>query len=122
MITQEQAFGLCLGKKVLTKDNTIEELIAVTMDGVYATTWNEETLYQSRWYLPLDHCKLILRPFEDMTEEEKFQAYNETNAGFEEANNIQDFIPAFEYLISIGIDVFNLKDRGWAIYEQEEKK
>ena len=122
MITQEQAFGMYLSKKVLTKDNTIEELIAVTMDGGRATTWNEETLYESRWHLPFNHCKLILRPFEDMTEEEKFQAYNETNAGFEEANNIKDFIPAFEYLISIGVDVFNLKDRGWAIYEQEGGK
>ena len=26
-----------------------------------------------------------------------------------------------EYLVSIGIDVFNLKERGWAVYESDLK-
>lgn len=116
MITQEQAFGMYLGKKVLTKDNTIEELIAVNLDGSYAKTYNDKTMHQSNWYFPLNHCKLILRPYDDMTEEEIQKLYS-----FEDSSENEFKQSEIKYLISIGIDVFNFKSKDWAIYEEGDE-
>lgn len=80
------------------------------------------------------NSKLILRPFESMTYEEcRTACINITGLDLHE-KDMQDFIKkqlnefgyfpmdVVEYLISIGIDVFNLRERGWAIYESEAGK
>ena len=72
--------------------------------------------------IPIDDCKLILRPFEDMTDEEmsRFNSYYKMEV---DTKNHYKLTPkSIGYLISIGIDVFNLKERGWAIYETDLKK
>lgn len=79
--------------------------------------------------------KLILRLVEDMTEDEKreydkLQNYNlqaikeqinnwkNTNILERDKDNNRHII----YLISIGVDVFNLIEKGWAVRESETKK
>jgi hypothetical protein len=65
----------------------------------------------------LDDCKLILRPFDDMTKWEKRKFENL------QIEDITTHIKgsSTEYLISIGIDVFNLKQKGFAVYESDLK-
>lgn len=71
--------------------------------------------------IPIDDCKLILRPFESMTDEEmsRFNSYYKMEV---DTKNHYKLTPkSIGYLISIGIDVFNLKERGWAVYESDLK-
>lgn len=128
-LTKEAFFGMYIGQKVkfeLNGQTLTCHLTEVGREHIHCNRLGDgikitDTLKAFAFRISIDTCKLILRTFEDMTEEDKFQAYNETNAGFEEAFSIQDFAPAIEYLISIGIDVFGLIERGWAIRESEVK-
>jgi len=126
MITKEQAFGMYIGQKCLIVGNIqTEELITVNKDGMDATTYNEIDMYQRHHYLGLDKCKLILRPFESMTEEEmtKYSLMGVYACDSKDEMKVrqQCISKGFEYLISIGIDVFDFKSRGWAVYEEGSK-
>jgi len=84
-----------------------------------------------------EYAKLILRPFEDMTEEEVFnftRLIGRWNDGITwvKSNFIKYvinclksevlfYLDEIQYLISIGIDIFNLKQKGFAVYESDLK-
>ena len=98
MITKEQALGLYCNCDKLT---------------LYDTTSLQNIIDE----------KLILRTYEDMTEEEvdeftKVDGLYWGKAPYEyRIEKIKEYKHSeeeFEYLISIGIDVFNLISRGWA--------
>lgn len=132
MITKEQAFGMYIGQKITDRDNDIPitKLKGIkNVDNIlYCQFFDGE--FKSRY---LSDCKLILRPFGNMTDEEEKEFYNKTGfgiwkshqyiTGFSESGliSIEEMVVCSEYLISIGIDVFNLRERGWAVYESDLK-
>lgn len=138
MITKEQAFGMYIGQKV-TGINTymdkpvIGYLYSVSKERVGINLIDSFFNIDLQYY-NLFNCKLILRPFESITDEEEKEFYNKTGlgiwklhryiTGFSESGTISvdEMAVCNEYLISIGIDVFNLKERGWAVYESEVEK
>ena len=67
--------------------------------------------------------KLILRPLSSMTEEEikEMEATQETVKleGYPEITLKADSGETFLYMLSKGFDLFNLKERGLAIYPEE---
>lgn len=110
MITKESAFGMYIGQK-----STKGIICGIDNKGIFTSHSNTVDTY----YL-YDDCKLILRPLEDMTEEERKKIFRLD--GHRE-NIPRNYMNAeqLEYLISIGIDIFNLKERGWAVYERDIK-
>jgi hypothetical protein len=130
MLTKAQYFGMYLGcymTQSLTGDRKWRlinvDLFQETSKGLYGKQTSNYSL---------SDCKLILRPLEDMTEEEviKLKEITETTSGkiiyFERGTRQKYTIPKVdssitEYLISIGIDVFNLKEKGFAVYESDLK-
>ena len=123
MITKEQAFGMYIGQRVyntVCKDTIKRILVEVAGDHIHYSLIAENVL-ESTIYLKysIDKCKLILRPFESMTDEEmsRFNSYYKMEV---DTKNHYKLTPkSIGYLISIGIDVFNLKERGWAVYESD---
>lgn len=109
MITKEQAFGMYIGQRVIYTDKSFGmPILSARMLNLWAND---------------DGFQLILRPFSSMTDEEHLKYVSL----WLEDGCVNDNTPrrmqfnSVEYLISIGIDVFNLKDRGWAVYESELK-
>ncbi len=126
MLTKTQYFGCCIGNKCFENEVLKGKLIAVIQGfGDQLDTchiWsNNKKLYpnQRRIISAIDDCKLILRPYEDMTDEEKLKE-QELQASFDEYGYTGS-IEITGYLISIGIDVFNLKQKGFAVYESDLK-
>jgi hypothetical protein len=120
MLTKAQYFGMYLGcymTQSLTGDRKWRlinvDLFQETSKGLYGKQTSNYSL---------SDCKLILRPFEDMTEEEnnnvKEIILHDTDTGQPEQWLTAESIT---YLISIGIDVFNLKEKGFAVYESDLK-
>lgn len=66
----------------------------------------------------LADCKLILRPLSDMTEEE-----NKIRTGLmiNDDGIEYDTFESTEYLLEKGFDIFDLKSKGWAVYESDLK-
>jgi hypothetical protein len=142
-LTKEQIFGMYLGQRIVNREKRIEKLIGITMDGMYAITYHEVTMEQSKYYIgiDMDNCKLILRSVKDLTENEMnklnniAEKFNDYSCIFEEysfenyplfidgdTEVYLSFLPEqIQYLISIGIDVFNLKEKGFAVYESDLK-
>ena len=131
MITKEQAFGMYIGQRVhntVCKGTIKRILVEVARDHIHYSLIAENVL-ESTIHLKysIDKCKLILRPFEDMTDEEMDTITNLINTRKNEMlfsrHNKHNYIltnsEVIEYLVSIGIDVFNLKERGWAVYESD---
>ena len=140
MLTKAQYFGMYLGSNILiplhytSREKAVLTGVKRSNEHIYksdyvCTVINEDACNLS---IPLDDCKLILRPLEDMTEEEviKLKEITETTSGkiiyFERGTRQKYTIPKVdssitEYLISIGIDVFNLKEKGFAVYESDLK-
>ena len=124
MLTKEAMFGMYIGQKIhntVCKDTIERTLTEVARDHVHYRLTAENVL-QSTIHLKcnIDKCKLILRPFESMTDEE-LTVNDNLKADMYEFTR-EDVACQIEYLISIGIDVFNLKERGWAVYESEVGK
>ena len=70
----------------------------------------------------LDKIKLVLRPLSEMTDEEVFECEKRQEGAYLTENITRFHTPeSIEYLISIGIDIFDLHSRGWAVYESEVK-
>ena len=117
MLTKAQIFGMYLGcymTQSLTGDRKWRlinvDLFQETSKGLYGKQTSNYSL---------SDCKLILRPLEDMTDEEN-KAYNQIKFVGHTSNPF-NFTYQLQYLISIGIDVFNLKEKGFAVYESDLK-
>ena len=115
MLTKEQIFGMYIGNNC-TDGTYLFKLKDVNMYGglilLYAnegsTNYGIETRYS------IDDCKLILRTQEDMTEKEIkmfYKLHDDIHCGYDAQHT--------EYLISIGIDVFNAIGKGWAVRKGE---
>lgn len=121
-MTKEAMFGMYIGQKV---KHTISDdcvLLESAIDHIHVCVDKRINIKLSMF-----DCILILRPFESMTDEER-KSYSEMTTEYlgmpftaNQIKNRLSNIKQTEYLISIGIDVFNLKDRGWAVYESEVK-
>jgi len=155
MLTKEQIFGLYLPEQVMliNADNlkgVIAEVSVIQYALFGSPPKNKMQLHVSygsliSGYTFIDDCKLILRPFESLTEEEvrilldekseyfifKISKsgirYNTCNCGICDDDKWQFAfkhcsVRQTEYLISIGIDVFDCYSRGWCIYESEVLK
>lgn len=158
MITKEQAFGMYKHIAKIYYINDGHPEIKYDWDwGDISSTLNLSGGDSFCCEIPfgmIDDCKLILRPFRDITEQEwkpiikiekilydscviefysncaKTLRYNYLYFDHEFNREIRnyEYLPinklgrkSLEYLISIGIDVFNLKERGWAVYESDLK-
>ncbi len=116
MITKEQAFGMYIGRDVKT-DSVTDRL-----NGIKYSVSSDVFVSVGHTLYNINDCKLILRPFEDMDDMEmsifnaKYKDEVDTNKHYKLTTN------SIEYLISIGIDVFNLRDRGWAVYKSDIKE
>lgn len=148
-LTKSQFFGMYIGQRVsipLHYTGRPEAvLIGIKRSNEYVyesdyvcTIINEDACNMG---IPIDDCKLILRPISAMSEEEMRGCFSKVLDGiigvsiknnfFEVAldipTNISYEIPCdipfhcIEYLISIGIDVFNLKEKEIAVYEEDLK-
>lgn len=129
-ITKEQFFGMYIGTEFIAKD-----IIQGKLNLVYQEIDTEAELYTNNWFvssdnetcgtIPIEECKLILRPFEGMSEEETDKLISIDDIGGlndrKELYRIYYTLQQIAYLISIGIDVFNLKEKGWAVYEEDLK-
>ena len=110
MITKEQAFGMYLGVDLLTPSGVIVKLTSKFAD-----------------FCQFEESKLILRPLSELTGYEILEFWRIRKPKAERISvPYTDFTKLSpqetEYLISIGIDIFNLKERGWAVYESELKE
>lgn len=122
-LTKEQIFGMYLGQRIIDYTNTDTLIISVKLIGV---TLNIVTYINSDgvcFETGLDDCKLILRRFEDMTHEEmiKYNLDFQINAGINPLTK-KHGLETINYLISIGIDVFDCHSKGWVVYESELQK
>ena len=110
-LTKEQIFGAYLGQGICFPDSSKDTLEGVTIKGEVFGEPKYDGIYG------IDNCKLILRTQDDMTEEEInmfYKLYDDIQSGYNAQHT--------EYLISIGIDVFGLIGRGWAVRESEVNK
>jgi len=124
LITLESAFGMYLGQMVLDeKKPDLEHKLRYKITGKLCRVSEnivEYTTDKGFNVSDIRDCKLILRPFNDMTEDES-RLYGEIR-GNKPMLTRKIKHKELEYLISIGIDIFNLKERGWAVYESELNK
>lgn len=143
MITKQQAFGMYIGRDIIAKNIHQGKLNCVLQnldeEEKYLNDWQCGTDLETCGTISINDCKLILRPFERMTGDEikglfdtDITIMERNNDGFEYIDDDSVFVDTvffcdikgikeIEYLISIGIDVFNLKERGWAVYEEDIK-
>ena len=135
-MTKEQFFGMYIGQKV---KHTISDdcvLLESAIDHTHVCVDKRIKIKLSMY-----DCKLILRPFESMTDEEWICCFKKIHHSIQSIEKVGKFIrvkfdegcecgyeipcdipfDCIEYLISIGIDVFNLKGRGWAVYEERSE-
>jgi hypothetical protein len=136
MLTKAQYFGMYLGQNISVDKDCGCKYDSVELDSIIRTENRDIVTVNFMDYsdeFNLDDCKLILRPLEDMTEEEviKLKEITETTSGkiiyFERGTRQKYTIPSVdasitEYLISIGIDVFDCHSKGWVVYESELQK
>lgn len=139
-LTKERYFGLNIGNKVFidTPDiKTVGILKSVDLTDKYSSCYvipiqDEELNEEESSNFLIDTLQLILRPISDMNDDESYNlwklATNEfrsktTNMEFSDINKLYTSftVEQFQYLISIGIDIFNLKEKGIAIYESDLK-
>lgn len=129
MITKEQAFGMYIHRKNQFILQCGKEYDGIKLKQDYKfmalclveTELEDINPYNDKPHISINNCKLILRPFESMEDNEmsRFNSYYKTEL---DTPNYYKLIPnSIEYLISIGIDIFNLKERGWAVYERDIK-
>jgi len=110
MLSKEQAFGMYWGQKTIF-NNDIDTIEVMGRD-IFV---NMQYLRNSK----KNNLKLILRPFESMTDEECID-YEMLEYGEFRENSFYS-LKELEWLIEHGFDVFNLKERGWAVYESDLK-
>jgi hypothetical protein len=140
-LTKAQIFGMYLGHNVLIpshytgREKAVLTGVKRSNENIYksdyvCTVINEDACNLS---ILLGDCKLILRPLSDITDEETLilQTIVDNTAGkivyFKNSQRQKYTIPSVdasitEYLISIGIDVFDCHSKGWCIYESELQK
>jgi hypothetical protein len=154
MLSKEQFFGMYIGQRVsipLHYTGRPEAvLIGIKRSNEYVyesdyvcTIINEDACNMG---IPIDDCKLMLRPFSDMNKEEGINLFKNDRSDVTDVNYdntlkcfwVDDHnarngmiynplkvrvstlrVNQVEYLISIGIDIFNLKEKDWAVYESE---
>lgn len=142
MLSKEQFFGMYAKENmpILIIDKT-KLFSSVDRQHIYLKDIEKingrDKIYTEKYNI--EYCKLILRPFSAMSEEEMRGCFSKVHDGiigvsiknnfFEVAldipTNISYEIPCdipfhcIEYLISIGIDIFNLKEKGFAIYKSD---
>ena len=136
-LTKEAFFGMYIGQKVkfeLNGQTLTCHLTEVGREHIHCNRLGDgikitDTLKAFAFRISIDTCKLILRTFEDMTEKEVTHLRKLQNNAYREIQISGSILSLFEeqfattqYLISIGIDVFGLIERGWAIRESEEEK
>lgn len=121
MLTKAQYFGIYLGQKVTntyTKELTgILYKVSNTLISIYG---DNQGVSEKGTNMPIENCKLILRPYGDMTEDEN-KAYNQIKFVGHTSNPF-NFTYQLQHLISIGIDVFDCHSKGWVVYESELQK
>ena len=125
---REKIFGMYLGqlmlvpKYLVSEGREIQEVQSISLqEEGYCISNDYEQLFS------INSCRLILRKKEDMTDREmavykslKTPCYNKEC----ETDNCDGFDNpiSLEYLITIGIDIFNVIEKGWAVKESEVKK
>jgi hypothetical protein len=126
-LTKQQIFGMYLGQKCFENDILKGILIAVIkgfgdqLDTCYIWSDNKKLHpNQRRIISAIDDCKLILRSYSEMSKEEKTE--EEELQSFWDEYGYSDSIESINYLISIGIDVFDCHSKGWVVYESELQK
>lgn len=132
MLTKGQYFGMYIGKFILnpfTKEK----------DRILKVDLQNKLIYVDKSYLNISDCKLILRPLKEITEAdlEKINRLSYNSELYDEYGKYsfddyplfidgdEEFLITFNieqltYLISKGYDIFNLKEKGFAIYESEK--
>lgn len=124
MLNKEQFFGMYIEKEIYTSfSNKRGILEGILKNGDTYDCWcriNNKPVNLDK----IEYCKLILRPFEygEMTKAEIEHYERLCGEEDEPMLHIVDTPQSIKYLISIGIDVFNLKERDWAVYESEVGK
>lgn len=101
MLTKAQIFGMYLGGEITNGLTT-----KIFNDIRWSIDMNDYIVNG----LTLRDCKLILRTYEDMTEKEIkmfYKLHDDIHCGYDAQHT--------EYLISIGIDVFDAIGKGWAV-------
>ena len=70
---------------------------------------------------PIENCKLILRPLDadKLTDKEKMEIFSLTKECSEVFSPNLHPMELLEYYIEHGLDIFNLKEKGFAIYESD---
>ena len=128
-MNKENYFGMYIGQKVThEKRKDYIGYLSEVMGIHYRMRDKEDT--RSGVFL-LSFAYLILRPFESLTEEEwnivvsffDKQVWKKQGSGQVVSMPMTfKYNPELlEYLISIGIDVFNLKEKGYAVYKDNLK-
>ncbi len=118
-MTKDKFIGLYgRGTKVSIKDRNVHEgevdsiyYRETSDDYIVGVKCNKNSNYIGEIMpVKLDSVKLILRPFEELTNDET-KIWDELSAA-----------DAVEYLIDIGVDAFDKHRQGWVIYPSELKR
>lgn len=116
MLAKKTVFGAYLGQEVVTSVNTEQQILtSIYADNKIGVEYDDG----SYAVLNIDDCKLVLRTYKDMTREELNSYLKLNNDNFLVEGLFRTFDDVY-YLISIGIDIFGLIEKGWAI--RKEKK
>lgn len=126
-LSKEQIFGMYQPEKAIYQNKVYDvSEINFTEGGI----WFYE--HNSKQYI--SECTLILRPMSDMTDSEITQFVNLGSMRFQQQFENKNFnslrkmlwseynILQIQYLISIGMDVFDAIELGWAIRKSEAGK
>jgi hypothetical protein len=120
-LTKEQIFGMYLGQKVYFEET--KEIMTLDKVNRYGGIVVTNPINDDNEIYAIDDLKLILRTYEDLTtyEEDVWKSLIKIEFIDNEEKKIStsETVESIEFLISIGIDVFGLNEKGWAVYENE---
>lgn len=123
-LTKEQIFGMYLGQKVYFEET--KEIMTLDKVNRYGGIVVTNPVNDDNEIYAIDDLKLILRTSEDLTtyEEDVWKSLIKIEFIDNEEKRIStsETAESIEFLISIGIDVFDLYGKGFAVYENEIKQ
>ena len=126
METLKDYLPLYLGQKIEYFDMFENKYSIGVLNGIHTNTGHFSVFVEGTSSgHDIDKCKLILRPLSSMTEEEakeigwgSAEAFKAWIKAINQSNNQAVFsVSQFKKLLERGFDIFNLKDKGLAIYE-----
>lgn len=131
MLEQINYFGMYIGQRIICQN-----VIQGKLSGIFKQIDEDDELTDGIQcciesdcgIIPINDCKLILRPFSEMTEDEIKHIesiiirYSKEIEITKSLSFYSEDMEVLQYLISIGIDVFGLKEKGYAIYESKIKE